>query len=150
MSFCIVDSPIGNLFIKETDSTISLLNITLERASEPTAPFLKQVAHEISEYFRGERETFSFKVSPAGTEFQKKVWSELQKIPLGQVKSYKEIAIKLGAPNSARAVGTAIGKNPILLRIPCHRVITGQSKLGGFSAGVDKKRSLLNLEKVYI
>ena len=150
MSFCIVNSPIGNLFIEETDSTISLLNVTLEPTSEPTAPFLKQVAEEISDYFRGERETFSFKVSPAGTEFQKKVWNELQKIPLGQVKSYKEIAIELGAPNSARAVGTAIGKNPILLRIPCHRVITGQRKLGGFSAGVDKKRSLLKLEKVYI
>ncbi|MEI8026765.1 MAG: methylated-DNA--[protein]-cysteine S-methyltransferase [Pseudomonadota bacterium] len=145
-----MNSPIGNLFIEETDSTISLLNFTLAPISEPTSPFLKQAACEISEYFRGEREAFSFKVSPAGTEFQKKVWNELQKIPLGQVKSYKEIAIKLGMPNSARAVGTAIGKNPILLGIPCHRVITGQRKLGGFSAGVDKKRSLLNLEKVYI
>ncbi len=150
MSFCIVDSPIGNLFIEETNSTISLLNFTLAPRSEPTTSFLSQVVHEISEYFRGERETFTFKASPPGTEFQKKVWNELEKIPLGQVRSYKDIAIILGTPNSARAIGTAIGKNPVLLRIPCHRVITSQRKLGGFSAGVDKKRALLTFEKVNI
>ena len=145
-----MESPLGNLFIEATDSHISRLNFTLSPPCEPSAPYLRQVAEEISQYFQGQRQTFSFSASPSGTEFQKKVWSELQKIPPGQVKTYKEVAIGLGMPHSARAVGMAIGKNPILISIPCHRVVAAQGKLGGFSAGIDKKRALLNMEKVYL
>jgi methylated-DNA-[protein]-cysteine S-methyltransferase len=150
LSHCVIPTALGNLIIEETDSCVSLLNLTSEPPSPPTTPFLKQAAQEVFEYLLGKRTSFNFKARPLGTEFQTRVWTELQRIPHGEVRSYKDIALKIGQPNSARAVGTAIGKNPILLCIPCHRVITAQRKLGGFSAGIQNKRILLELEKVYL
>ena len=87
-----------------------------------------------------------------GTKFQIKVWSELKKIPKGQVRTYKEIAIAIGKPNSARAVANACGKNPRPIKIPCHRVIRTDGGLGGYSAkgGVSQKRKLLQMEGVII
>ena len=87
-----------------------------------------------------------------GTKFQIKVWNELKKIPKGQVRTYKEIAIAIGKPNSARAVANACGKNPRPIKIPCHRVIRTDGGLGGYSAkgGVSQKRKLLQMEGVII
>ena len=87
-----------------------------------------------------------------GTKFQIKVWNELKKIPKGQVRTYKEIAIAIGKPNSARAVANACGKNPRPIKIPCHRVIRTDGSLGGYSAkgGVSQKRKLLQMEGVII
>ena len=85
-----------------------------------------------------------------GTPFQKKVWNELKKIPFGATRSYTEIAIAIGHPNSARAVANACGKNPCPIKIPCHRVIRSDGSLGGYSAegGRNAKEKLLHLEKV--
>jgi O-6-methylguanine DNA methyltransferase len=83
-----------------------------------------------------------------GTEFQQQVWRALQKIPLGQTRSYREIAEMIGKPNAVRAVGGACGANPIPLLIPCHRVLAANRKIGGFSGGLDRKKSLLEREGV--
>ncbi|OQY31519.1 MAG: cysteine methyltransferase [Spirochaetaceae bacterium 4572_59] len=104
------------------------------------------IVRQINEYIRGERTSFSVELSPAGTEFQKKVWTELMKIPYGEIRSYKDIALAIGNVNSSRAVGMANSKNPIPLIIPCHRVIGSSGKLTGYAHGVDFKKKLLDLE----
>ena len=86
------------------------------------------------------------KLSPKGTAFQIKVWNKLVGIPFGQTKNYKQIAIEIGNPNACRAVGNACGKNPILLLIPCHRVIASDKTLGGFSSSFSLKKTLLEIE----
>ena len=86
------------------------------------------------------------KLSPKGTPFQIKVWNKLVAIPFGQTKNYKQIAIEIGNPKACRAVGNACGKNPILLLIPCHRVIASDKTLGGFSASFSLKKTLLEIE----
>jgi AraC family transcriptional regulator of adaptative response/methylated-DNA-[protein]-cysteine methyltransferase len=86
-------------------------------------------------------------VSPIGTEFQQTVWKELIKIPFGETRTYLQIAIEMGSPNSARAVGTAIGANPIAWFIPCHRVIQTSGGMGGYRWGVDRKKEILEWEK---
>ncbi|MCY2942135.1 MAG: methylated-DNA--[protein]-cysteine S-methyltransferase [Planctomycetota bacterium] len=88
----------------------------------------------------------SLKLIPKGTPFQIKVWNKLVAIPFGQTKNYKQIAIEIGNPKACRAVGNACGKNPILLLIPCHRVIASDKKLGGFSASFSLKKTLLEIE----
>ena len=88
------------------------------------------------------------RILPNGTLFQKEVWDKLVTIPFGQTKSYKEIAIEIGNPKACRAVGSACGKNPILLLIPCHRVITSDKTLGGFSSSFSLKKTLLDNEGV--
>ena len=86
------------------------------------------------------------KLNPKGTPFQMKVWNKLVAIPFGQTKNYKQIAIEIGNPKACRAVGNACGKNPILLLIPCHRVIASDKTLGGFSASFSLKKTLLEIE----
>jgi len=86
---------------------------------------------------------------PEGTPFQKKVWKELLKIPSGQTVSYRDIARRIGHPKAFRAVGNAVGKNPLPITIPCHRVIRCDGKIGGYSGGAGKKRRLLAREKIF-
>lgn len=112
---------------------------------EPDA-FLMNVIAELDEYLSGKRKTFTIKLDLKGTEFQKKVWKELQKIPYGSTCSYKDIARKISNEKAVRAVGTANGKNPVCIIVPCHRVITSSGELGGYSGGVHRKRGLLALE----
>ena len=101
---------------------------------------------QLHEYFAGERKTFSLTLIPEGTEFQKAVWSELQKIPYGETISYKELAERIGKPKAVRAVGAANGANPIPIIIPCHRVIGNDGSLTGFGGGLPLKKRLLELE----
>lgn len=86
----------------------------------------------------------------SGTAFQKKVWAALLTIPKGQTRTYKEIAVSIGHPRALRAVGSAIGANPIAVEIPCHRVIRSDGGLGGYRWGLDKKRALLKSEGIVI
>ncbi len=101
---------------------------------------------QLDEYFSGKRKVFDLPLNPAGTDFQKKVWKELQKIPYGQTRTYKEVASLIGNINAARAVGNANNRNPIAIIIPCHRVIGSNKKLTGYAGGLDKKANLLKLE----
>lgn len=98
------------------------------------------------EYFKGQRKTFDIPLEPIGTDFQKEVWKVLKTIPYGTTLSYLEVARRIGNPLAVRAVGTAIGKNPISIIIPCHRVIGSNGKLTGFAGGLENKKILLELE----
>ena len=140
-------SPIGILEIEFGNNTIQRLRVveSCSKISERTGYFA-EVVKQLDEYFAGKRVKFELNISLNGTEFQKKVWAELLKIPYGKTKSYQEIAEAIGNPNAQRAVGSACNKNPILLIIPCHRVVSKTGKLTGFTCGIDRKEQLLKLE----
>lgn len=101
---------------------------------------------ELEEFFGGRLRRFTLKLAPTGTAFQKRVWSELERIPYGETRSYGEVAQKIGCPGAARAVGRANGANPICVIVPCHRVIGADGSLTGFGFGNELKRRLLELE----
>ena len=109
------------------------------------------IDHSLSQYFEGLCSTWSnLQVSfPKGTNFQQLVWSEICKVPYGETKTYAEIAYNIGKPKAYRAVANACGKNPILLLIPCHRIVSSTDGLGGYAGGIHRKRFLLNLEKKF-
>lgn len=102
---------------------------------------------QLEEYLDGRRKEFDLPMDVQGTIFQKHVWQQLTKIPYGETRSYKDIAIALNDKNASRAVGTANGKNPLSIIVPCHRVITTNGSLGGYSGGLNNKRKLLTLER---
>lgn len=108
---------------------------------------LLQAAQQLREYFAGTRRTFSLPLDPAGTEFQKTVWEALRTIPYGQTRTYKQIAQQIGHNQSFRAVGMANNRNPIVVVVPCHRVIGYDGKLTGYAGGLDVKERLLALER---
>ena len=105
-----------------------------------------KVREQLDEYFAGTRETFDVQLAPAGTDFQKRVWRELEEIPYGQTVSYADIATRIGSPKAVRAVGSANGKNPISIIIPCHRVIGSDGRLAGYGGGLSTKVKLLERE----
>jgi len=111
-----------------------------------SAEVLQEETHEITEFLQGKRDYFTFAIHLIGTDFQKEVWQALQSIPYGETKTYTDIATQIGRPQAVRAVGTAIGANPLLLIIPCHRVLAKDGGLAGFRAGVEIKSALLELE----
>ncbi|GAL37931.1 methylated-DNA-protein-cysteine methyltransferase [Vibrio maritimus] len=112
----------------------------------PSHPMLKQAENELREYFAGERQAFTLPLAAIGTEFQRKVWKALCEIPYGEAISYQELAHRVGNPKAVRAVGTANGKNPLSIVVPCHRVVGKDGKLSGYAGGVERKLRLLNLE----
>jgi methylated-DNA-[protein]-cysteine S-methyltransferase len=107
-------------------------------------PFIE----EMRAYFAGEAKGFSLPVDVKGTPFQEEVWRALQEIPYGETSSYSEIANRIQRPAAVRAVGTAIGANPVLISVPCHRVIGKSGAITGYRGGIDMKQYLLELEKV--
>jgi methylated-DNA-[protein]-cysteine S-methyltransferase len=107
---------------------------------------LADAKSQLAAYFAGERTEFTMPLAPDGTAFQRKVWSELIKIPYGTTVSYGEVARRIGNPSASRAVGLANGANPIAVIIPCHRVIGTDGKLTGYGGGLDRKQKLLDLE----
>lgn len=106
----------------------------------------EDVSKQLVEYSKGNRKTFDVKLNPQGTTYQRSIWDELLKIPYGEVRTYKELAIISGNPKASRAVGSANGKNPIPIIIPCHRVIGANGKLTGFAHGLKAKQKLIELE----
>jgi methylated-DNA-[protein]-cysteine S-methyltransferase len=111
-----------------------------------STPMVDRLARELREYFQGTRRVFDLPLSLRGTEFQTAVWAELRKIPYGTTVSYSELARRVGRPRSARAVGQAVGANPIPILVPCHRVLPAAGGVGGFGPGPEWKRRLLALE----
>ena len=101
----------------------------------------------MSEYLIGKRKSFDLPLNPRGTVFQQQVWKALCDIPYGETRSYKQIAEAIGNPKAVRAVGMANNRNPVLIVVPCHRVIGANGKLVGYGAGIEKKEFLLKLEK---
>lgn len=130
------DGNITNLFFSKEGHTIKL--------KETLA--LKKAFRELNEYLDGSRRTFDLLYSLEGTVFQKKVWIELQRIPYGTTVSYGEFAEMIGNPNAYRAVGSTVRKNPIPIFIPCHRIVSSDGTIGGYSHGITYKRNLLAIE----
>jgi len=109
-------------------------------------PWLRQAAEQLRAYFAGELRDFDLTLDMQGTEFQKRVWHELLRIPYGETRSYSFVANTIGAPKAVRAVGAANGRNPIPIVVPCHRVIGAGGSLVGYGGGLPLKRFLLDLE----
>ena len=122
-------------------------NVQMEK-TDFIHPILRQAQQELNEYFEKKRMNFTVSIDPEGTNFQKQVWQALQHIPHGHTCNYQDIAKEISDQNASRAVGSACGANPILIIIPCHRVIQKSGKIGNFSAGLAKKTALLKLEGV--
>ena len=140
-------SPIGILeIICENGELVSLKLVDYCEKSNFETDFIKDIKNQLDEYFSEKRKVFDIKINPTGTDFQKLVWSELQNIPYGKIKSYSEIAAAAGNKNAQRAVGNACNKNPIMIIIPCHRVVSKNNSLGGFAYGSEIKQKLLNIE----
>jgi len=144
-------SPLGFIeIVGLQDSILSLDFVEEAHTSDPDLPFcLKNGLKQIDEYFRGKRKEFLLKLDPQGTNFQKMVWQQLEKIPFGEVVSYGEIASIIGKPTACRAVGNANGRNPISLIIPCHRVIGSDGRLTGYGGGLWRKEWLIKHERGY-
>ena len=149
MNKTVIDSQIGKIAIFAEDEKIIRLDLkTKEKAdSAITEKVLLKAEKQLSEYFSGERKTFDLEFEFSGTDFQKAVWNELLKIPFGKTKTYGEIAKTIGNPKASRAVGSACGKNPIAIIVPCHRVLGADGKTGGFAFGTETKEWLLGHEK---
>jgi len=137
---------IGNICIVESDGFITEINIDDSVKNTKETLLIKKTIKEINEYLEGRRKTFDIPLEPQGSEYFKKVWSELEKIPYGETRSYKEVAKNIGNEKAARAVGLANHNNPIPIIIPCHRVIGKNNKLVGYALGLDLKQKLLDLE----
>ena len=143
-------SPVGALeIICENNKLISLKLVEKAGLSPKETDFEKNIKSQLEEFFAGKRRTFDISINPKGTDFQKKVWKELLKIPYGKTKSYSGIAAALKSPSAQRAVGSACNKNPIMIVIPCHRVISKNGNLGGFAYGNSVKLKLLGMENSY-
>lgn len=109
---------------------------------------LKNCVKQLDDYFQGKRKEFELKLYLKGTDFQKKVWKELLKIPFGKTISYGEVAKRIKNPKAVRAVGQAVGKNPISIVVPCHRVIGSDGSLTGYASGLHRKKWLLKHEGI--
>jgi len=143
------NSPIGPLALFEADGAIVAVDWGFLPENDET-PLLLKARDQLEEYFDGKRTSFDLPLAPHGTEFQRKVWAALSRIPFGQTRSYGELAQELGT--AARALGGACGRNPIPVIIPCHRVLGANGAMGGYSGidGVETKEFLLRHEGVAI
>jgi methylated-DNA-[protein]-cysteine S-methyltransferase len=151
-SVLVMESPVGPIRLAADEEAITSvkfadLDTAVTDPDDEVAPLLGEARRQLRGYFSGSVRTFDLPLARRGTDFQRRVWSELEKIPYGVTSSYGEIAGRLGLPiGASRAVGTANGANPIAIVVPCHRVIGAKGKLVGYAAGLERKKFLLNLE----
>lgn len=145
-------TPCGPLTLVSDGAALVRLDFENPRYPSPAVPrgsdkILDQARRELDAYFAGRLKAFETPVAPKGTPFQLRAWEALRKIPYGATRSYGEQARAVGSPNAFRAVGSANGRNPISIIIPCHRVIGANGSLTGFGGGMDRKQLLLDLEQ---
>lgn len=154
MQYLEMDSPVGTLLLAGSDRGLQLIGFdqgSMARTAGadwqhvPTA--FAAVRQQLGEYFAGRRQAFQLALDPQGTAFQQAVWQALLEIPYGETRSYQQVAQVLGKPKAVRAVGSANGRNPLPIVVPCHRVIGSDGSLTGFGGGLDNKRLLLALEQ---
>jgi methylated-DNA-[protein]-cysteine S-methyltransferase len=150
----VMDSPVGPLTLVAHDGVLCGLYMAEQRhrpAEEIFGPRDDRLTHaaidQLTAYFAGELKDFDLPLALHGTEFQRRVWTELNTIPYGETTTYGELAQRLGSPSAARAVGLANGKNPISIIVPCHRVVGSTGNLTGYGGGLPRKRYLLAFEK---
>lgn len=148
--YCFYETPLGLIRIEENYYGITSLRFANDKTettlSIRNGVYLSDVKLQISEYFAKNRKIFDVPLSITGSEFQKRVWGALRNIPYGETRSYQQIAKAVGNRDSARAVGMANNRNPILIIIPCHRVVGKDGKLVGYAGGIDRKQYLLEME----
>ena len=149
----IIDSPIGELTLVGAEGRLSGLYFPGHWTRPGRATFgersdrgFEEAEGQLAEYFAGERTTFALGTSRVGDGFQRKVWGLIEQIPYGETTTYGEIARELGDANLARAVGGAVGHNPLSVIVPCHRVVGKDGQLTGYAGGLERKRFLLELE----
>lgn len=155
MYYTYQDTPMGTILLTREDGVLTGLYWKVfkripklgETWREDESVF-EDVLSQLEEYYRGERQAFDINFHASGTPFQLSVWKELEKIPYGQSISYQAIAAAVGKPKAVRAVGTAIGSNPLSIIVPCHRVLTSDGKLGGYAGGLAAKLALLQTEGI--
>ena len=152
----LLDSKIGRLYLLASKKGLQGVFWTKQkdgvtkslRGSASELKILSKAVRQLKEYFAGRRKRFSLPLDLSGTPFQKRVWKELTKIPHGKTRSYQAIALRINNPKAVRAVGSANGKNPFCVIVPCHRVKAADGSLGGYSGGSKIKKRLLRLEKI--
>jgi methylated-DNA-[protein]-cysteine S-methyltransferase len=142
-----LETPLGPLWLASDGQAIVEVRFAELSGLPGNAPCLDRAAGQFEEYFAGERTEFDLPLRPAGTEFQRRVWDLLREIPFGRTASYGDLARRLGDRKLTRAVGSANGRNPISILIPCHRVVGVQGELTGYAGGLERKRALLELEQ---
>ena len=160
MSWTVIDSPVGELRLVETDGAVSAIEFSpftppgLSPSGRPLGvrddaqPVLVETARQLRAYFDRDLKEFDLPLAPVGTSFQQVVWKALLEIGYGETSSYGELAHRIGRTNAAsRAVGLANGRNPIPIVIPCHRVIGANGTLTGYAGGLERKQTLLGLEQ---
>ncbi len=149
-----VDTPLGPMTLAATERGLAGAWFdaqshhpgALDAPLQPAHRWLQQAATELGEYFAGQRQHFDVPLDPQGTAFQQSVWQALQRIGRGQLDTYGDIARQLGRPEAARAVGAAVGRNPVSVIVPCHRVVGRDGSLTGYAGGLPRKQALLALE----
>jgi len=151
---CRIDSPLGTMLLARTDAGLAGAWFDSQK-HHPDAidapergddPLLRETARQLHAYFAGEIDAFALPLDLQGTAFQRGVWQELLRIETGATTSYGEIARTLGIPAATRAVGSAVGRNPVSIIVPCHRVVGSSGSLTGYAGGLDRKTSLLRIE----
>ena len=146
--FC--DTPLGRFRLEESGGALTCIDRLLPGTAELDAggpsPLLREAERQLKAYFAGKLRVFDLPVSASGTPFQQEVWAELRTIGWGELRSYGDVARAIGWPKAFRAVGMACHRNPVIIVVPCHRVIGASGALTGFAGGLDIKRSLLRLE----
>ena len=142
------ETTLGSVTFVEKDGALLAISCApISKGIVKETPLIRKAYIQITEYLKSERKTFDLPIYMEGTMFQKQVWKALCDIPYGETRSYKQIAEAIGNPKAVRAVGMANNRNPLLIVIPCHRVIGADGKLVGYGAGIEKKEFLLRLEK---
>lgn len=151
-----MSSPVGTLRLTASSTGLVSIEVVRSARKDPSAPtgaprtILTRTRRQLEEYFAGRRRTFDVPLDLRGTEFQVAAWKAMSKIPYGRTISYGQQAKSIGKPTACRAVGSANGKNPIPIIVPCHRVLASDGSLGGYSLGLTMKRRLLSLEGVSV
>lgn len=151
METCVIKSPLG--FTKIDGDKNGIASVTVLNSEEKVTDIipieLEDCVIQLKEYFEGSRKQFNLKLNPLGTDFQKRVWNQLNQIPCGKTISYLELSKQLGDVKAIRAVANANGKNPLWIIIPCHRVIRSDGSLTGYAGGLHRKQWLLEHESPY-
>jgi len=142
------ETVLGDVTLVEEDGALLAISLkSIQEGTELETTIIQEAHRQITEYLKGERKVFDLPIRLRGTDFQQQVWTALLDIPYGETRSYKQIAEAIGNPKGMRAVGMANNRNPLLIVVPCHRVIGANGSMVGYGEGVEMKEFLLRLEK---
>ena len=157
--WCRIDTPLGTVRIVARGDAIAGVWFDGQKYDAvpdaswrelPVDPLLRDAARQLEEYFAGRRGRFDVALAPQGTAFQQSVWRAIATVPAGRTASYGDLARRIGRPSAVRAVGAAVGRNPLSVIVPCHRIVGSDGSLTGYAGGLERKRALLALEHVEV